>query len=482
MSAQELIDFWFSKSASEHWFNVSHAFDALVTEKYEDLLESGATFSENPLATIILYDQISRHVQRHRGLPKSAKHDAVALQVYYTSEIETQFVSMPEMHIWFALMPLRHTFSKPCLEKCLTLALKYCLNVRFIKATLQSLAKINNNDDLLFVDHREDRDLSHILDNNTYPMFDTTHLPKEFICRLPHKFTPVLAISVSGGVDSMVCLHIAATHLLNTRVVAISINYGNRPEQYDEICMVNRFCIKRGIPHYVRHITEMQRPTDCAWRPFYESFTKDIRFATYAKVGYPVVLGHNQDDCLENVFSNMKKGINFGNLFGMEHVSVHNNVTVCRPLLQIEKKYILSYARTHGIPFTADSTPSTSERGILRDRLMPVLREISADFLPGIVKTVQNFNQVYKIYEKSLPTIAWHNSYCEFALILDPGFDYIKRILSIITETWQIKYVSNRSIWHLLSQLNNSSQNLIILSCQLRARRDANLLRVYLIQ
>jgi tRNA(Ile)-lysidine synthetase-like protein len=311
-----------------------------------------------------------------------------------------------------------------------------------------------------------------------YPNYDTHHLPTEYLKQLKKaNVNGCLAISVSGGVDSMVCLHIAATYLLNTKIAAISINYANRPAQLDELRMVNRYCTKRGIPHYVRHITEMQRPADCNWRPFYEAFTKDIRFAAYASVGYPVVLGHNQDDCLENVFSNMKKGINFGNLFGMEHVSVHNGVTVLRPLLNIEKKHILAYAQEHGIPFTADSTPSSSERGLLRDRLMPVLR--SLDIVPGIVKTVHNFNQVYKVYEKSLPTIEWHTGHCKFALIEDPGFDYMKRILSIIADTWKTGFVSNRSIGHLLSQLGNPAHNLIVLSSRLKARVQQNYLWVY---
>ena len=60
--ANELIDFWFSPAASEHWFNISSEFDALVADKYMHLLDSNKTFNDNPLATIILYDQISRHV------------------------------------------------------------------------------------------------------------------------------------------------------------------------------------------------------------------------------------------------------------------------------------------------------------------------------------------------------------------------------------------------------------------------------------
>lgn len=490
MIAQELLDFWFAKSTSEHWFNVSHEFDAIVTEKYADYLDNDVRFNESPLATIILYDQISRHVLRYRGCPKSPLrgiHDKIALTVF--NEAKFNFYNMQKMHAWFALMPLRHTFTKANLHTCLQIANDIGLGQRFIKATLQALAKINNNDDLLFIDHKDDEDLSYVLDKNLFnvstPTASTTiaNLSTEFVKQL-HKanvLSGAITISVSGGVDSMVCLYLAATCLINTKVVAVSINYGNRPEQLDEIRMVNRFCVKRGISHYVRHITEMKRPTDCAWRPFYEAFTKDIRFATYEKIGYPVVLGHNQDDCLENVFSNMKKGINFSNLFGMEHKSVYNNVTVLRPLLNIDKKQIFAFAREHGIPFTADSTPSTSERGMLRDRLMPVLRDISADFLPGIVKTINNFNQIYKVYEKSLPQIEWHNGYCCFELIEDPGFDYIKRILSVVAETWQINYVSNKSIGHLLSQLGNKDNNLIVLSCKMRARKHNNVLRVYCI-
>ena len=69
-------------------------------------------------------------------------------------------------------------------------------------------------------------------------------------------------VGLSGGVDSMVCLYLAKYAFPDKNVKAISINYANRQEQYLEIDMVNNFCQKLEIPHYVREITEIKRTRD----------------------------------------------------------------------------------------------------------------------------------------------------------------------------------------------------------------------------
>jgi tRNA(Ile)-lysidine synthase TilS/MesJ len=230
-------------------------------------------------------------------------------------------------------------------------------------------------------------------------------------------------------------------------------------EQIKEIDMVNYVCTSLGVKHYVRTINEIKRVRD-SHREFYESITREIRFACYKNimnkdVDVPVILGHNQDDTLENVFSNIKKGINYDNLFGMEHISTEKDVCVTRPLLCIPKSEIIKFAHDHNIPYTYDSTPSWCERGRLRDILIPSIKSFDSNMIPGIIQMATNFKEIYQVYEKSIPKINRINeTSCSVIVNNDINIlDYWKKILTNVALEFKIPFISNKSIQHMITQL-----------------------------
>lgn len=64
-----------------------------------------------------------------------------------------------------------------------------------------------------------------------------------------------------------------------------------------------------------------------------------------------VMLGHHRGDLRENVLSNAHKGSGPLDLSGMTAVSQNDGVTLYRPLLPLEKTFILDYAHTFGVPY-----------------------------------------------------------------------------------------------------------------------------------
>jgi hypothetical protein len=91
------------------------------------------------------------------------------------------------------------------------------------------------------------------------------------------------------------------------------------------------------------------------------------------------MLGHHRGDLRENVLSNAHKGCGPLDLSGMTAVSKNDGVTIYRPLLPLEKKYVFDYAHTFGVPYFKDTTPHWSTRGKLRNKLLPLLQEIYGD-------------------------------------------------------------------------------------------------------
>lgn len=477
----DFLSFWFT-TMRKWWFGCPTSIDSLVYMKYFKYLDVNFEKSDDIrvlLARIILNDQVSRHVSRFLENTITTKHyDEKALFILENNNVINRLEELNPEERCFAIMPWRHTFKEDNLLKCLELVTNWMSNSsepmynRFYQATIKALANINNNKELKYITNVEPPELCcPILDPKSSKLFKiksvdiSNRLANEFI----ENCKPVegkLIVSVSGGVDSMVCLILAKTCYPSAKIKAISINYANREEQKLEIDMVNYICNQLKIEHYVRTISEIKRVRD-SHREFYESITREIRFNCYKNLtdgkNIPVILGHNQDDTLENVFSNIKKRINYENLFGMEHISIEKNINIYRPLLKIPKSVIIQFAHEHNIPYTYDSTASWSERGRLRDILMPSLKSFDRDLIPGIIEMVNNFKEIYQIYENSLPKIKlvtesiscnqpFYEIQCNKNIFI---LDYWKRIFSTISNNYNVSFVRNKSILHFISQIKN---------------------------
>lgn len=202
------------------------------------------------------------------------------------------------------------------------------------------------------------------------------------------------AVSISGGVDSMVAAYIAArvAKHIGRELLLLHVNYGNRAEECPLECELLRdYAHRLGVPLYIRHITEMQRVRHTELRAVYEAVTRRIRFAFYRHFDCPIILGHNLDDCYENVFSNLSKRIHFGNLFGMSVHGSEEGVTIVRPLLATPKQEILAFAdHVAKVPHLYDSTPAWSRRGQMRDRLIPAIAGFDPAILTGLRAFVEH--------------------------------------------------------------------------------------------
>lgn len=173
-----------------------------------------------------------------------------------------------------------------------------------------------------------------------------------------------VSVSLSGGVDSMVLAGLLKR--TGVDVKAVHIVYGNREESYEEMEFVKEFCKEIGVPLYVYRIWGLRRSD--VDREFYERMTRDIRFMVYKAVGSEaVVLGHIQDDVVENVWTNIANCQHIHNLKKMEEWSVEAGVQVWRPFLNVEKKDIYECSRLMRIPYLKNTTPSWSNRGKFRE-------------------------------------------------------------------------------------------------------------------
>ena len=174
-----------------------------------------------------------------------------------------------------------------------------------------------------------------------------------------------LILSLSGGVDSMVIASVLA--FLKSKggypqldIVAIHIDYANRPESKAEADYVEKYCRNHDIRFVVRRIDEITRGITA--RDEYETQARQVRYDMYRTVAldcikrHPqatvgVMLGHHRGDLRENVLSNAHKGCGPLDLSGMTAVSQNDGVTIYRPLLPLEKTDVYDYSHRYGVPY-----------------------------------------------------------------------------------------------------------------------------------
>tara|TARA_B100001094_G_scaffold332758_1_gene406322 strand:+ start:3843 stop:4562 length:720 start_codon:yes stop_codon:yes gene_type:complete len=197
-----------------------------------------------------------------------------------------------------------------------------------------------------------------------------------------------LCVSLSGGVDSMVSLWALKNVAKDLEIMAIHINYNNRESCDLECEFLKQWCKTINIELIIYKFDLKRENFMKQNRNFYETFTKNCRFDEYRKLECAIIMGHNQNDCIENIITNISSQKHFNNLIGMKQTSIINDVEVLRPLLNIDKKDIKDFAIKYNIPFFQDSTPKWSRRGKIRDILLPVINSNEPGFINGLKKLV----------------------------------------------------------------------------------------------
>jgi tRNA(Ile)-lysidine synthase len=157
---------------------------------------------------------------------------------------------------------------------------------------------------------------------------------------------------VSGGADSTCLWHVLTE--LGYRVSALHVNHGLRGADSDDDA---RFCAER---FGAEAVDGSGGRTEDDWRERRYSFATDRLRAT----------GHTASDQVETVLyrlaaSGVAKGI-----------KARREDKVVRPLLTIWREETEAYCESEGLEYRIDETNRDTKRGLIRDEILPRLREL----------------------------------------------------------------------------------------------------------
>lgn len=395
------LDEWFNNS--DKWFNSNYKFDLYLTNKYEYLLNSN---SDNIIENIIIYDQLTRHIFRNTY----SNHIILyflqkALNIINLYKYNNEFINnLNDNEFIFFMLPLRHSNIKENIFYVLDKSWnRKNINKKFLIATYKNAyfnEKLINIDDYIHCFYNSNvldyNPIDNIINNNKYLIGDFNII---------NNYDSII-VSLSGGVDSMVCLKNCMYLFPNIKLSCVHINYNNRSYSNDETLFISYFCYKYNIKLYVRNINEINRNLCIKndMREIYENYTKKIRFNSYKSISDNpiVILGHNKDDCFENIITNITYNNHYDNLEGMDIITKIDNITFVRPLLNISKKEIYKFAIDHNIPYVKNSTPEWCQRGKIRDNIIPCLNNFDNNTIKGFFNLSYVLKDLYNMIDNEI--------------------------------------------------------------------------------
>jgi len=198
-----------------------------------------------------------------------------------------------------------------------------------------------------------------------------------------------ILVAVSGGVDSVVLLHLLVqmSSVLQLKLDVIHVNHSLRGEEADrdqafveklsEKYKLRCFSRKLNVPKYIERkgLSEEDGARILRYRFFEQILSK--------KKADSVALGHHANDQVETVIDHFLRGSGLRGLSGM----AAKRDQFIRPLLFAKRCEIETYAALNSLDYIIDSTNELSiyKRNRIRSDLIPYLKK---ELNPGLEEVV----------------------------------------------------------------------------------------------
>ncbi|TRX52013.1 tRNA lysidine(34) synthetase TilS [Fulvivirga sp. M361] len=198
-----------------------------------------------------------------------------------------------------------------------------------------------------------------------------------------------LLVAVSGGVDSMVLIHLLKEAKLPFAIAHCNFQLRDKASEQDE-AFVRATAHKMDVPFFIEtfninnYATKKGISTQMAAR--------ELRYGWFEQLMVKhdfdwLLTAHHLNDSLETTLLNLAKGTGLSGLRGIS--SGKNNLA--RPLLSFTKEQIIDYAKREHIEWREDTSNHSTKykRNLIRHDVIPVLKEIN----PGLLATFRQTQQ-----------------------------------------------------------------------------------------
>ncbi|PIQ42611.1 MAG: tRNA lysidine(34) synthetase TilS [Gammaproteobacteria bacterium CG11_big_fil_rev_8_21_14_0_20_46_22] len=205
-----------------------------------------------------------------------------------------------------------------------------------------------------------------------------------------------LLVALSGGVDSVVLL--SALSALRSRfpqlsLSAVHVHHGLQADADDWQSFCEALCKTLKVSLYAERVEITRAGGEsleaCARKARYQVFERCL------KKDQILCLAHHQNDQVETFLLQALRGAGLAGLASMANRQIFAQGELIRPLLQVSREAIISYARDEGLTYCHDASNDDERfrRNALRHRVMPALADIQPGALVNLSRAVSHVQE-----------------------------------------------------------------------------------------
>ena len=215
-------------------------------------------------------------------------------------------------------------------------------------------------------------------------LFDTVE--KAFVgLNQSHKKIKSMTVALSGGIDSVVLLHLLHQLQKKHRFIlnAMHVHHGLSQNADKWVKFCEKLCMKLSLPLDVEYIQLPHKKSLGI-----EGEARLLRYEKLLKTKTDlIVLAHHEDDQAETFLLQLIRGAGVKGLSSMAHFDVTKKLW--RPLLNQSKYDIESYAKQHKLKWIEDESNQNIDfdRNFIRSKVLPILKN--------------RFNHIIKVISRS---------------------------------------------------------------------------------
>jgi tRNA(Ile)-lysidine synthase len=222
-------------------------------------------------------------------------------------------------------------------------------------------------------------------------------------------FPERIAVALSGGLDSMVLLHLAHdwAQANGVALFAFHVHHGLSPNADQWLAHCERSCAALGVGF------EYRRVSITKGRSGVEAAARKLRYAALGAMcaahNVPLLLtAHHLDDQAETVLLQLLRGSGPAGLSGMDAANTapellgNASLALARPLLAQARAELEAYAREHGLAWVEDesNTDPRYARNALRHQVMPALAAAFPGFQQRFARSAAHAQSAQRLLDE----------------------------------------------------------------------------------
>jgi tRNA(Ile)-lysidine synthase len=240
----------------------------------------------------------------------------------------------------------------------------------------------------------------------------------------------LLALAVSGGLDSVVLTHLVAQAGFKCHILHVNFQLRGKESERDENFvaeMANAFGFELFVQKFQTldyaqskgiGIQEAARNLRYQW---FESKIKAWQLA-FPDKNILLLTAHHANDNIETSLLNFFRGTGIQGLKGI--VPFQKEQSLLRPLLPFKKEDLIAFANERNLNYVEDSSNSSNKytRNFLRNSLLPQLQEYFPQVEDNLINNTERLKEVSEIYQTTIQKrladlMEWKGKECQIPIL-----------------------------------------------------------------